>query len=178
MVSRLCLILGFVLPLILLGCAPKYFWYREGANAQIFQRESYECERDTRQSGYFGSGFVGAANFQNFYERCLRAKGYRKIAPEEAERIVAAERNALPVIPPAASISSTSSAKPVSRVHLRTASGLHETPHEKAPIRQMLSQGATLTLLQTQDKWYYVATPEGMRRWIPKSAVGQFSYSQ
>ena len=38
----------------------------------------YECEKDARQSGYFGTGIVGSINMQNFLNGCLESKGWTK----------------------------------------------------------------------------------------------------
>lgn len=47
--------------------------------AQGWQRDTYECERDLRQSGYFGNAFEAPSNMQQFYARCLEARGYRLV---------------------------------------------------------------------------------------------------
>lgn len=73
---------GFGGVLILLGvaaagCDGGYTLQKLGASAADLQRDSYECERDTRAAAIsFGGGFVGQANAQSFYERCLQARGY------------------------------------------------------------------------------------------------------
>jgi hypothetical protein len=64
--------------LSILGCAPRWHWAKRGATQQDFMSDSYECERDARQSGYFGQGMYGLVNFQLFQERCLMARGYYK----------------------------------------------------------------------------------------------------
>jgi hypothetical protein len=61
--------------LCLVGCAQKV-WYKPGATQQDFAVDSYACEKDARQSGYFGSGLVGQINFQDFGERCMVAHGW------------------------------------------------------------------------------------------------------
>jgi hypothetical protein len=53
-------------------------WERPGATQQDFARDSYECERDMRQSGHFGTGIVGELNAQAFQERCMVARGWSK----------------------------------------------------------------------------------------------------
>ena len=63
--------------LTLLGCAHTV-WVKPDGTQQEFARDSYECERDARQSGYFGSGLVGAINMQSFQERCMVARGWAK----------------------------------------------------------------------------------------------------
>ena len=57
------------------GCAQSV-WVKDGADAQDFARDSYQCERDVRQSGYYGAGLVGAANAKSFGDRCLVANGW------------------------------------------------------------------------------------------------------
>ena len=70
------LILGLAIAL-LTGCA-SYAWYKPGVTQQDFSRDTYLCERDMRQSGYFGGGLVGAMNRQEFFDRCMNANGYTK----------------------------------------------------------------------------------------------------
>ena len=60
---------------LLFGCAESY-WDKYGATEQDFNRDSYECERDARQSGYYGTGLAGSLNMQNFYGRCMVARGW------------------------------------------------------------------------------------------------------
>jgi hypothetical protein len=47
-------------------------------------RDTYECERDMRQGGYYGTGIVGSLNAQAFQERCLVAKGYYQVSAGES----------------------------------------------------------------------------------------------
>lgn len=61
--------------LVVAGCA-RTIWNKPGASQQDFATDSYACEKDARQSGYFGGGFVGAANFQGFVNRCMVAHGW------------------------------------------------------------------------------------------------------
>ena len=58
------------------GCASQqsHHWEKEGGGD--FSADSYACERDTRQSGYFGGGLIGSANMLGFYNRCLTSKGW------------------------------------------------------------------------------------------------------
>jgi hypothetical protein len=60
------------------GCA-RVVWTKADFNQADWNRDTYECERDMRQSGYFGTGLVAAINAQEFQERCLVAKGYYKV---------------------------------------------------------------------------------------------------
>ena len=58
------------------NCAAQRTWQKPGATAQDFQTDSYECERDVRQSGYYGTGLVGTINVNGFFNRCMEARGY------------------------------------------------------------------------------------------------------
>ena len=57
------------------GCAP-IMWERPGTTQAEFDRDNYACERDARQSGYYGGGLTGAINMQGFFQRCMTAQGY------------------------------------------------------------------------------------------------------
>jgi hypothetical protein len=75
MMNRFTVTLAF--GLLLAGCA-RFIWVKAGASQQDFQRDAYECERDMRQSGYFGSGILGGIEAQNFQERCMVARDWSK----------------------------------------------------------------------------------------------------
>lgn len=64
--------------LLLASCA-QYQWQKSGATQAGFKQDTYECEKDMRQSGYFGGGLLGAYNAYAFGERCMEARGYTKI---------------------------------------------------------------------------------------------------
>ena len=77
--------LGRTVPILLVfsvllsaGCA-RTVWTKTGLTEEEFRVDDYACERDMRQSGYFGTGLVGAVNARGFYDRCMQAKGYRKV---------------------------------------------------------------------------------------------------
>jgi hypothetical protein len=67
---------------LLMGCASPTWvktvdsMYPGDANAA-----RYECERDVRQSGYYGPGLIGVFNARSFYGQCMRAKGFYEQAP-------------------------------------------------------------------------------------------------
>jgi hypothetical protein len=61
--------------ILLAGCGQNV-WLKPGATAQDFNVDSYGCEKDARQSGYFGGGIVGQINFDEFEGRCTRAHGW------------------------------------------------------------------------------------------------------
>lgn len=56
------------------GCA--IVWTKPGATEQDYYTDTYACEKDARQSGYFGGGLAGAFAMQDFFARCMRAKGW------------------------------------------------------------------------------------------------------
>jgi len=65
-----------VIALIALSGCVRTVWVKEGATPQDYNRESYECEKDARQSQYFGGGIVGAINFNEFENKCMVAHGW------------------------------------------------------------------------------------------------------
>ena len=62
--------------IILCGCATPRVWNKPGASQSDFASESYSCEKDSRQSGYFGGGIAGQINMQSFFDRCMVAHGW------------------------------------------------------------------------------------------------------
>jgi clan AA aspartic protease (TIGR02281 family) len=68
--------LAAAIALCVAGCA-RNVWVKPGATQADFNVDRYDCERDARQSGYFGTGLVGALNMQGFYNRCMVAHGWR-----------------------------------------------------------------------------------------------------
>ncbi len=57
------------------GCAPTV-WTKVGASTQDFTSDQYACERDSRQSGGFGTGIAGAFQVQAYFNRCMGAHGW------------------------------------------------------------------------------------------------------
>ena len=48
--------------LTLAGCAPQVVWTKpNGFTQQDFAQDSYACEKDMRQSAYFGGGIAGGS---------------------------------------------------------------------------------------------------------------------
>lgn len=68
----------FLLALLATGCAESYIWTKDDTTQQDFARDAYSCERDVRQSGYYGGGLAGALEMQAFFDRCMVAHGYKK----------------------------------------------------------------------------------------------------
>ncbi|MFZ0692705.1 MAG: PDZ domain-containing protein [Alphaproteobacteria bacterium] len=59
------------------ACAPTT-WVKQGATQQDYYTDTYSCEKDMRQSMYFGGGIIGAINADNFQKECMVAKGWRQ----------------------------------------------------------------------------------------------------
>jgi len=68
-----------LLLIVVSGCT-QYRWTHPSFTESAWRRDTYECERDMRQSAYFGGGIGGAIAAANFQERCLQARGYNKEA--------------------------------------------------------------------------------------------------
>jgi len=66
---------AIALTALLVGCAPM-IWDKSDATQDDYNRDSYECEKDARQSGYYGGGIAGSIEMRNFFKRCMTAKGY------------------------------------------------------------------------------------------------------
>jgi hypothetical protein len=58
----------------LAGCS--LCWTKPGFTQAEWNRDRYECERDVRQSSYYGGGIIGGYNMQEFFNECLVARGY------------------------------------------------------------------------------------------------------
>jgi hypothetical protein len=71
------LLSSIVCLVMLYGCA-QYDWTKESATEHDVKRDTNECEHDVRQSGYFG----GAITMQRHLDRCMIAKGWKKVKVE------------------------------------------------------------------------------------------------
>ena len=58
------------------GCAAPMVWQKSGATQSDYNTDSYACEKDSRQSGYYGGGIAGALAMKDFFKRCMVSKGY------------------------------------------------------------------------------------------------------
>ena len=78
-ITAVCtVVVSLFLAFVLTGCAPTS-WYKAGAAQADFQKDSDECERDSRIStSSFGTGLGGGIGLQGFMERCMVAHGYTK----------------------------------------------------------------------------------------------------
>jgi hypothetical protein len=81
--TRIFIAICAAVALLATGCA-RWVWTKdETFTQQDFLRDRYECERDVRQSGYFGGGLAGSLNMQDFFESCMGARGWRKVRADE-----------------------------------------------------------------------------------------------
>jgi hypothetical protein len=71
---------------VLAGCAApsSMVWDKPGATQADYNKDRYECEKDTRQSGYFGTGINRAARIVDFFKQCMVARGYELVEPQSA----------------------------------------------------------------------------------------------
>ena len=74
--KRGTLLIGTAIGLALAGCASPMVWNKYGATQVDYQQDSYACEKDARQSGYFGTGIAGAINMRDFFKHCMVAHGW------------------------------------------------------------------------------------------------------
>lgn len=74
--------------LLISACGPSdttYTWEKPGSSVQDLQRDSYACERDTRQAAAsFSGGLQGAGEAEAFGKRCMYSKGWRLEAHSSA----------------------------------------------------------------------------------------------
>ena len=74
------------------GCMT--YWTKPGITEAEWNRDRYECERDMRQAGYFGSGIAGQINAQSFLKNALSARGYyRQVGPKSQRLLRRAKRS-------------------------------------------------------------------------------------
>jgi tetratricopeptide (TPR) repeat protein len=59
----------------LAGCQ-RSEWVKPGATQQDYVSDTYACEKDMRQSSYFGTGLVGLIDAEAFDARCMNAHGW------------------------------------------------------------------------------------------------------
>ena len=75
--KRTVIVLAVLASLSLAGCADERRLYRDNTSQADYQKDAYECERDTRMSASsFGGGIVGSMNANDFAIRCMQARGY------------------------------------------------------------------------------------------------------
>lgn len=64
----------FLVSLILLGCTyQQQNWYKTGMTEVELKRDSYECEKDTINTGY------SWVRSNAFFRRCMESKGYKLV---------------------------------------------------------------------------------------------------
>jgi hypothetical protein len=75
--KRVAILLGIVALGAIVGCADERKLYRDNTSQADYNKDAYECERDTRMSAVsFGGGIVGSMNAKDFAIRCMQARGY------------------------------------------------------------------------------------------------------
>lgn len=68
-------LLTLVLAVFITGCSSTKVWKKPEASTSDLRKDSYQCEKDARQSD-FGPGIVGGSLRQEFYDRCMESHGW------------------------------------------------------------------------------------------------------
>lgn len=68
-------VIVLALAVLISGCSSTKFWQKQGASNADLRGDSYQCEKDARQSN-FGGGLMGGALRQEFYNRCMESRGW------------------------------------------------------------------------------------------------------
>lgn len=63
------------LTVLVSSCSSTKFWQKQGASHADLRSDSYQCEKDARQSN-FGGGLMGGGLRQEFYDRCMESRGW------------------------------------------------------------------------------------------------------
>lgn len=64
-----------VLPFVLVGCGGKHYWFKPGATAQEFYRDSLECAKEAAPERT-GQAQEKLKVNKDLYRACLYARGY------------------------------------------------------------------------------------------------------
>lgn len=72
-----------LIALLLTACTSMTIWDKPGSTQQTYNQDSYACEKDARQSGYFGTGLAGSINMKAFFDQCMIARGWSKRQNQE-----------------------------------------------------------------------------------------------
>lgn len=78
MKSSVAAVVGLTLTAVVLAGCAETVWYKPGASQQDYATDSYNCEKDMRQSSYFGGGLIAAFNMRGFEDRCMIAHGWEQ----------------------------------------------------------------------------------------------------
>lgn len=72
------LICAIALTALFIGCVTPeiLIWDKPGATQSDYDKDSYECEKDVRQSGYYGGGIAGYKKLREFFKKCMISKGW------------------------------------------------------------------------------------------------------
>jgi hypothetical protein len=70
----------------------RHVWYRQGATTADYNRDSYQCERDARQSGYFGTSYAAVVSIDEFYSRCMIAQGWERRQVDDDENVASGRK--------------------------------------------------------------------------------------
>ena len=155
--KRLVILLAVVS--LLFGCA-RPVWVHPEYTPEKWKKDSYECERDARQSHYFGTGITGSINMQNFFNRCLESKGWMR--QQEAVRTRPAE--SIPPSPVTSTPITPSSG--TTKIFTWDFSVVKSGPGNNYPVIATVRKGDKLIIMGQSGEWVNVRLENGQEGWI------------
>ena len=63
---------------LLAGCASQTEMNMANSTQEKYSIDSIECEKDTRESGFYG-GIIGKQDMQIFFHKCMISKGWKSV---------------------------------------------------------------------------------------------------
>lgn len=94
----------FLFLLALAGCAPTLVWSKRGARDGDFERDRYDCRRESKD-GFVVNKSTGATRSvrdQRMFDECMEARGWRLV---ERDDFIADRQPSAPPPPPPSAIS-------------------------------------------------------------------------
>ncbi len=61
---------------MLVGCVSQTELNMQNSAQEKYNKDSFECERDTRESGFY-DGVIGMREMEQFYWKCMATKGWK-----------------------------------------------------------------------------------------------------
>jgi hypothetical protein len=65
---------------LLVGCVSQTEFNKQNSTQENYNKDSYECERDTRESGFY-DGVIGIRDMDVFFRKCMATKGWESTLP-------------------------------------------------------------------------------------------------
>ena len=81
--------------LLCVSACAQNVWVKPGSSQADYNTDSYACEKDARQSGYFGGGIGGSINMKEFFNRCMIAHGWSVQGSETQQAVATQQKQAI-----------------------------------------------------------------------------------